>query len=57
MKKKYMTPSMMEIRIETAPVLNITSTNTEGLGGGGNTGDNGITEGGSRGGGFWDDED
>ena len=56
MKKKYMTPSMMEIRIETAPVLNITSTNADGLGVRGGTNENGITEGCSRGS-SWDDED
>lgn len=57
MKKIYITPSMMEIRIKTAPVLNIASTNVDGLGRGGNTSDNGITEGNSRRGSFWDDDD
>jgi len=57
MKKKYITPSMMVIRIKTAPVLTIASTNTEGLRVNGNTEDYDITEGGSRGGSIWDDEE
>ncbi|MCK8621560.1 hypothetical protein [Prevotella sp. E13-27] len=57
MKKKYITPSMMVIRIKTAPVLTIASTNTEGLRVNGNTEDYDITEGGSREGSIWDDEE
>lgn len=57
MKKKYIAPSMMVIRIKTAPVLTIASTNAEGLRVNGNTDDDGITEGGSRGGSIWDDEE
>lgn len=57
MKKKYIAPSMMAIRIKTAPVLNITSTNVDGLGVKSGTNEDGITEGGSRRGDLWDDED
>lgn len=47
----------MAIRIKTAPVLNITSTNVDGLGVKSGTNEDGITEGGSRRGYLWDDED
>lgn len=57
MKKTYIVPSMMVIRIKTAPVLTLSNTNVEGLGNGGGTSENEITEGGSRGGSIWDDEE
>jgi len=50
-------PSMMVIRIKTAPVLTLSNTNVEGLGNGGGTSENEITEGGSRWGSIWDDEE
>jgi hypothetical protein len=57
MKKKYITPSMMAIRVKTIIMLATSITNTsgaQGLGMGGDT-DGSITEGNSRRGSFWDD--
>ena len=59
MKKKYIAPSMMAIRVSTVTVLagSITGTNVEGLDDGGNSSNAGITTGGSRRSTFWDYEE
>ncbi len=58
MKKKYIAPTIVAMKVKTMTIMagSITSTNAEGLGYGGDTNGN-VTEGNSRGGGFWDDED
>jgi len=59
MKKKYIVPSMMVVRVNTATMIagSITDTNV-GMGYGGYTDSNDIKEGASRSGGsFWDDDE
>ena len=60
MKKKYIAPSMMAIRVNTMTILaasGITGTNVDGLGAGGGTSEGGVSTGNSRRGSFWDEEE
>jgi hypothetical protein len=58
-KKRYLTPHILILSIKTSCLMNNISgtSGADGLGMGGYTDDYGITEGGSRDAGFWDDED
>ena len=58
MKKKYIVPSMMVVKVKTATMIagSITDTNVEGMGYGGDTESNDITEGASRSFSVWDDD-
>lgn len=60
MKKEYISPEAKGFKVESLAILADSITNTSGVSGlgvGGDTGDYNITEGASRQGGFWDDEE